>query len=990
MWLNPNKAFKIMALNVNSLVGHSKRISLNNFLKKHNPHALCMSETGLLERHRLSFDGYNFIRTDKTTDSRGTGILIGSSCRALRVEVMDLRRMEVTAVKILLNQNENIVIVGLYVPNIIRYQDMEHDLCTLSAFAGSFSNAIICGDFNARHVMWNDTAASRSGRWIADWLNGNQHLHNFVVISQHFPTFPRSGSIIDFFLVTSSLLNQLPGQANFICSACTGISDHAAVGLEIDLGSNINFQRVEEPRYRSFARTNWREFSRFLAQNLENVPLSRGRNLDGLEIDCLIEKFNENVTLAVERHSCTLPFKNYKYRDLPLPLLNMYKLRQAWKKLLGRIRRRYGNSNNPEYRSLLSQIRCLSTLIDRQTSQFLESQLSRKLRSIKCDGNAFREINRLVGKHIFTPEKLVVGGVTITDPSEIPDAFADSYESQFRENTILREHRAHVEETVDSYLDPLRDRCGNYVPMTCFSEENPSDAPTTSSSSIFIDTSFTENLIRTGNGKKSLGPDGISNFILKKLPMVAFAFLTVIINNCLNIGYFPSGWKVARIFPVPKVSRPTGTSDFRPISLISVLAKKLETILKNGIVAYCETAGLIPDLQFGFRAGHSTTHAILRFHNDVRLDLNRGDVVAACFLDVAKAFDRVWINGLIYKMIIFGFPPELIKISYSFLIGRKFYVELGTNASSRRHCLAGVPQGSVLGPLLFIIYTADLPVRNEYAKTLLYADDSVTYASDFNPGWAVTKLKEGLVSLVRYYDKWGIGVNTAKSKFMLFRRPTTGSRIVTLCGKTELILNGENIQKCCNVKYLGIWFNQKLKFRYHADRALEKMNVAYGLVAPLMRVRLGLSTRVKMLLYGQLIRPVVSYAFPVWFTINQTSMRKLLAKEIKILRSCTAKFFESRFRYFPNRDVYEEASRYAKFAPLDQFLISLGENFLRRIEEHQNPQISTLATDNRDTDAANEYPSQMKIIRNPELFTKDARGRVKYYVNAFYDNNLRG
>ncbi|GFX28886.1 RNA-directed DNA polymerase from mobile element jockey [Trichonephila clavipes] len=203
------------------------------------------------------------------------------------------------------------------------------------------------------------------------------------------------------------------------------------------------------------------------------------------------------------------------------------------------------------------------------------------------------------------------------------------------------------------------------------------------------------------------------------------ALSTYSFPNCyLQQNYFPQEWKHALITVIPKPGKDEKfPENYRPISLIRSLGKIFEKILLKHINSYCEENNIIPDFQHGFRRQTSTQHQLLRVTNLIVKGYTNKTYLVGMFLDVKKAFDRMWHDGLIYKMILFKFPTYLIKIIHSYLDNRAFNVKLNNVLSSQRPILASTPQGSILSPALYNIYTSDFPTDNNIT-VCLFADDA--------------------------------------------------------------------------------------------------------------------------------------------------------------------------------------------------------------------------------------------------------------------------
>lgn len=239
--------------------------------------------------------------------------------------------------------------------------------------------------------------------------------------------------------------------------------------------------------------------------------------------------------------------------------------------------------------------------------------------------------------------------------------------------------------------------------------------------------------------------DNIPNIALKNLPDSTIQSLSIIFNNLLNNSYFPNCWKIAKVIPIQKKEKnPNLICSYRPISLLSNTGKLLEVIINRSISKYADENQIVPYEQFGFRKKHSTIHAVTKLVSDENQAFIDKKFTAACFIDLEKAFDSVWVNGLIYKMIKKGFPTHLIKIVQDMLNNRKMYVSTNKDKSENYTILEGLQKDAVNSPILFNIYICDILRsyelnKNENKRGLGFADDLILYTLPMN---VCTKLKK--------------------------------------------------------------------------------------------------------------------------------------------------------------------------------------------------------------------------------------------------------
>ncbi|GFW54569.1 RNA-directed DNA polymerase from mobile element jockey [Trichonephila clavipes] len=241
--------------------------------------------------------------------------------------------------------------------------------------------------------------------------------------------------------------------------------------------------------------------------------------------------------------------------------------------------------------------------------------------------------------------------------------------------------------------------------------------------------------------------------MLKHLPLISIFELTNIITNIIKLGYFPLKWKTAAVIPILKPEKDTTKADsFRPIALLSVLGKVAEKIILTRMWHHVDSTNLIIPEQHGFRPNLSTSHQLLRVVETIRSGFVKQKSTAVVFLDIQKAFDRVWRDGLIFKLINYNFPPLMIKLISSYLSERNFSVRINDIYSSHRPTEAGVTQGTLISPLLFNIYVNENP-KHDNTILCMFADDTAILATHTEPKLIARALNRHILDLEDWFSK---------------------------------------------------------------------------------------------------------------------------------------------------------------------------------------------------------------------------------------------
>ena len=369
------------------------------------------------------------------------------------------------------------------------------------------------------------------------------------------------------------------------------------------------------------------------------------------------------------------------------------------------------------------------------------------------------------------------------------------------------------------------------------------------------------------NISKSCGPDLINPRLLKEGAAVLKYPLTMIFNSSITRCDFPKTWKMANVTPIHKKDDKSLPSNYRPISLLSIVGKLMERCIHKHIYNYVMEHKLITPFQSGFIKNDSTTYQLLKLNHTFCEAVDQGKEVRCVFCDISKAFDRVWHRGLLHKLSSIGIKGNVLRWFSSYLSERSQRVVINGQASTWTNVQAGVPQGSILGPLLFLLYINDI-VNQTNSNIRLFADDTSLYIIVESPVTAAQTLNSDLQGIHAWSTDWLVKFNPAKTLAMTITRKTNSPLHPTL------YLDNTPIEETKTHKHLGLYLSSDCTWSEHityiCKTAWQRLNMLRGLKFKLKRHTLEK-------IYISFIRPLLEYSDTVWDNCSQEQANKLEA-----------------------------------------------------------------------------------------------------------------
>ena len=744
----------------------------------------------------------------------------------------------------------------------------------------SFGNRFIAGgDYNAKHIRWGSRLTTPKGRQLISALT----TLNLKFASTGEPTYwptdtKKVPDLIDFFVTKGIASQEIMCKSSFDLS-----SDHSPVFATIKKDLINNGQEC----HLSSKKTDWLEYRRILQESLNlQIPLK-------CEVDLAeaVEHFNSCVQQAAWSST---PISTNSLLKSNTPSIREKLIEKR------RCRKMWQQTRHPSDKATLNKLsKELTKMVQVQQNLTFETQL-KELDSTKSTDYSLWKASKALKQTITGQPPIIKADKTYAKSyTEKANTFADHLENVFQPNPVDNS----VEQLVTSRLDEIHQL---ELPIKKFSISEVIAA------------------LKNLKIKKAPGYDLISPILLKELPFEGIKLLTFVFNAILRTGIIPPQWKVAQISMFLKPGKiPTDVKSYRPISLLPVASKVMETLFLSRLMPIVNSKCLIPKHQFGFRKEHSTIEQVHRLVEKILVSFDKKEYCTAAFLDISQAFDRVWHNGLLYK-IKTTIPINYYVLIESYLNSRCFLVKSGTEYSSIRPIKAGVPQGSVMGPLLYLLYTADLPLTND-ALIGTFADDTAILSTDPNPASASEKLQKSLDKIIAWTKKWGIKTNETKSVQVTFTLRTAS------CPPVKI--NNIEIPQSTEAKYLGLHLDRKLNWKKHIFTKRKALGLQQRKMFPLLERKSKLSIENKLLLYKCVLKPIWVYGIQLWGTASNSNIEILQRFQSNVLRNIV-----NAPKYISNVQLHKELN----VTTVKEEISLKAQQYKSRISQHPNDLVSQL------------------------------------------------
>lgn len=747
---------RIMLWNANGLLRHQEE--LQAVLINDDIDVCLISETHFTNQSFIKFRGYKVYHTLHPENAAKGGSAVVIKENILHHQELEYKTEELQATSVsITTKTFQFAIAAVYSPP--KHTIKKHQYLQFLSKQGH--RFIIGGDFNAKHTNWGSRLITTKGKELLEAIQESKCEYLSTGKPTYWPTDQNKvPDLIDFFIIKNISSKYLNIEEGWDMN-----SDHSPITMTL---SDDIFKKVFNPTLTNKL-TDWESFKIRLEEKINlAVPL---KNETQLEEEA--EIFVKNIQTAAWENSPILHARvagnNYP-KEIRQLIMEKRKLRRKWQL-----------SRDPEDKTRLNNA---TQHLKREIRKIKDESMNTYLRNLKNDSSTDYSLWRAT-KKLKRP-------IIQDPPIKRPDG--NWARSSNQKADIFASHLAQT-------FTPIEDQEGETTwEERCQEEES---IRPTSPNEVYAE--IKENM----KSRKAPGFDLITGEVLKQLPRKALVKLTHLFNAAFRLRYVPRFWKVAEVIMVPKPGKPLHEiTSYRPISLLPVIAKLFEKLLLKRLKPIIDAKALFPNHQFGFRNKHATIEQVHRITDIIEKTLEEKMICSAVFLDVSQAFDRVWHEGLNYKLRTY-LPKQFSKILESYISERYFRVKQEDAYSELQLIKAGVPQGSVLGPILYLLYTCDIP-QPENSTIATFADDTAILSVGRSNEEATEKLQLAVNSIYSWTVKWRIRLNETKSIHVNFTNK--------VCQQMPVNIKNTPVPYSNTAKYLGITLDAKLRWKAHVKK----------------------------------------------------------------------------------------------------------------------------------------------------------------------------
>ena len=866
----------LLQYNINGISG--KLDELLHFIEKDDIKIAAIQETKLTDKSKLpAIKNFNLVRKDRGTNKGGGVAFLVHEDIPFQLEVTpnalknDPHTESITIS--IPGKQKPLKIRNVYIPPTSSCaQDYSPPINHL--FSDLSDSSLVLGDFNAHHELWySEDSPDPRGRDIVDSISGI----NFGVINEDLPTrvTANSSTAPDISFASSNLIPCTTWKVEHKMK-----SDH--LPIVISLSADIQKTRAKKQTYVNFDKADWEGFKNHTEEVFANA---RHIGDEDKDIHNAEKYFRKTIQKAAGKY---IPAGRIPkvFNALPREAVSLIEERDE-------IRKHNPNDNRiPELNNNINKI------ANEHRKKKWTDHLSKCQQGSRKLWKTIKGLNNL-------PKQPENQGIKFNNKiTNDPQKMAKKFNKQYTPSCDKK-----PDQRLRNYLRNLKNPKGSKVHFT------PSQV---------------KKAIQKSKSSKALGPDDISPIMLKNIGPHGINFLTELYNRSVNSGIIPGIWKQGKIIPLLKPGKPADEgSSYRPISLLSPLAKILEALLLPSLNESIQLA----DHQHGFRKARSTTTALQDIKNHITNGLNKKkpvDRTISVAIDLSKAFDTVDHQLLLKDILDLPLNGYIKRFLCSYLRGRQTFVIFRGSKSPLRKMKQGVPQGGVLSPILFNLYMSKMPLPPGNIRLVSYADDSNVLNSGTDIPAVCLEINAYLNTLDTWFKSRNLFISPSKSSATLF---TTASNECNT--ELPIEINGEQVPTVKKPKFLGVTFDNLLSFKQHTEDLKAKVQTRNNILKALTGSDWGKDKETITNTYKAIGQSVISYCCPIWTpALSKTSWNQL-----QIAQNSALKIATGCHKIASSDHVHQET----EMMPVKDRCYMLSKQFLLSTQTQNHPNYTDLS-----------------------------------------------
>lgn len=837
-------ALTILQWNAQGLLNHGPE--LIKYLELHKDekyHLICIQETWFNNDRILQIPEYTgFFRNRETQLKGGCAIYVHDTIN-YEYPIHD-KEFEMQHMKIHVSGSK-ISVVNFYNP----CKKLNDSILNRLTNKIEHNQFLIVGDFNAHNPLWGSEKTDQNGTTVENFI----HEKDFVILNDGAGTRidPRSGkfSCLDLSITSP----KLSSKCSWSVMQHTFGSDHFPIFTQLLLdgpqkvNSYAENENKEEPNTWSFKNIDWSVF----AERCENITECSGNFTDAKKMYTYFMKRLKDIIKEI------MPPRGKKKHD-PVPwwTKDCTKSIKERNKASNKLKRHISTENLDTYLKKKSEAQKTLRKAERRYWQEFCLRLNRFI----PESQVWTTIKRLNGVSVKRTKNM---SVLIENEKEIicnrekTEVFCEFFKSVSNVKECPEiERNKDIEEVITNSKKQGLEHVMN-EPFTFFELEK------------------TLNTCK----RSAPGKDKIPYQVYQKLPQKTKQIMLKVMNLIWDSGNIPADLKHSILIPVLKQNKdPKKVSSYRPIALTPCFIKLLERMIKNRLQWYIEKNNILPPFMTGFRSKRGITDNIVLLENSIQKSINVGEYTLVVFLDIEKAYDRLCTKGLIFKLTKYGIKGKMLNFLHNYLKERTFQVRVGKEESKVHEIYNGLPQGSVLSPLLYNIMMSDIPT-DELITTSIYADDCVIWMSGNSIETISNRIQCYLNTLSEWLTKWGFRLSESKTVPVLFTKNNKAK-------DPELRLNNDVLLFQSKKQFLGLVFDKRLTWQSHIDAIVLRCKKKLNILRCLTGTTWGSSSKSLLMVYRALIRSLIDYGCEAYDSASPSVKKPLDSIQYQALRIC--------------------------------------------------------------------------------------------------------